>query len=117
MKPKKIQLNDEQKKSISLAKGGTVEKIGANMRSFTNDLRKRKGAEVARKYAGPAESHNLTERRTFKNSQVSIKTLEAKLKKHPTLDQGVSGDALARVRAGKPAKYYASPLPLRDEDK
>jgi hypothetical protein len=130
MRPNKLQLNDEQKKSISVAKTGpyadkfkqTPYTEADHLLRYTlpsanalDAMPKEESRKIWDNY-NKADDSNRRERNTFKNANVSIATLRKK-QEHMNydLDFGVSGDALARLKAGKPAKYMRRPFPDADK--
>lgn len=130
MRPNKLQLNDEQKKSISVARTGPyADKFKETPYTEANNalrytlpsanaldaMPKEEAGKTWRNYR-KAEASNSRERNTFKNANVSIATLRKKQERmNYDLDLGVSGDALARLKAGKPAKYMRKPFPDADK--
>jgi hypothetical protein len=130
MRPNKLQLNDEQKKSISLARTGPYadkfkETPYTEAQNVLRDtlpsanaldaMPKEEAGKIWRNYRKAADS-NSRERNTFKNANVSIATLKKKQERaNYTMDLGVSGDALARLKAGKPARYMRRPFPDLDK--
>jgi hypothetical protein len=103
MKPNKLQFNEDQKKSISIAKGSPQAKRSGAIYS-----------RFGREWSMPADTktdlkgklqENDTERKTFTRAGTSVKALEEQQTKYDgKLDMPVSGDALARAKSGKPAK-------------
>lgn len=126
MRPNKLQLNAEQKRSISVARTGPYAdkfketpytEADRTLRhtlpsaNALDAMPKEESRKIWHNY-NKAEESNSRERNTFKNANVSIATLRKKQERmNYDLDFGVSGDALARLKAGKPARYMKRPFP------
>jgi 16S rRNA C1402 N4-methylase RsmH len=112
MKPKKLQFDERQIESMKTTPGSDYKwstdqllKAGTNARFQVMGSRGEQAKKIAEEMDRKVDE-NSAENRTFRNANATVASMEAKQKsKGDSLDLGVSGDAIARAKAGDRAQY------------